>query len=93
VGFIFTIHFFNSHLRPEKFPMDTVIFTGRIPEHELKLERPLEYERLVREGRLDWIVDTVPGPVTITAARWVGGTGLVLGLVTIVLLIYGLAVR
>ncbi len=30
VGFIFTIHFFNSHLRPEKFPMDPVIFTGRI---------------------------------------------------------------
>ena len=22
VGFIFTIHFFNGHLRPEKFPMD-----------------------------------------------------------------------
>ena len=29
VGFIFTIHFFNTHFRPEKFPMDTVIFTGR----------------------------------------------------------------
>ena len=39
VGFIFTIHFFNGHLRPEKFPMDTVIFTGRISEHELKDER------------------------------------------------------
>src|ERR1019366_507152 len=39
VGFIFTIHFFNSHLRPEKFPMDTVVFTGRISEHELKQER------------------------------------------------------
>ncbi|MCK7477978.1 MAG: hypothetical protein M0C28_11515 [Candidatus Moduliflexus flocculans] len=36
VGFIFTIHFFNGHLRPEKFPMDMVIFTGRITEHELK---------------------------------------------------------
>ncbi len=30
VGFIFTMHFFNGHLRPEKFPMDTVIFTGRV---------------------------------------------------------------
>ena len=28
VGFIFTVHFFNTHFRPEKFPMDTVIFTG-----------------------------------------------------------------
>jgi cytochrome b subunit of formate dehydrogenase len=26
VCFIFTIHFFNGHLRPEKFPMDSVIF-------------------------------------------------------------------
>ena len=32
--------------------MDTVIFTGRISEHELKDERAVEYERLVREGRL-----------------------------------------
>jgi cytochrome b subunit of formate dehydrogenase len=31
VGFIFTIHFFNTHLRPEAFPMDTVIFTGHVP--------------------------------------------------------------
>ena len=52
-GFIFTFHFFNGHLRPEKFPMDTVIFTGRISEHELKAERKIEFDRLVREGRLE----------------------------------------
>src|SRR5512144_470906 len=52
VGFIFTIHFFNGHLRPEKFPMDMVIFTGRLPEHELKEERPVEYARLVEKGGL-----------------------------------------
>ena len=51
VVFIFTIHFFNGHLRPEKFPMDTVIFTGVLPLEELKHERPAEYERLVRGGR------------------------------------------
>lgn len=28
IGFIFVIHFFNGHLRPGKFPMDMVIFTG-----------------------------------------------------------------
>jgi len=27
-GFIFTIHFFNTHMRPEKFPMDRVVFTA-----------------------------------------------------------------
>jgi hypothetical protein len=36
VGFIFTIHFFNTHFRPEKFPMDTVIFTGTVPLEEFK---------------------------------------------------------
>jgi len=35
VGFIFTVHFFNTHLRPEKFPMDTSIFTGHVPLAEL----------------------------------------------------------
>ena len=50
VGFIFTIHFFNSHLRPDKFPMDPVIFTGRVTRHELMEERPAEFERLERRA-------------------------------------------
>ncbi len=51
-GFIFTVHFFNTHLRPEKFPMDTVVFTGQMPLAELKRDKPLEYENLVRTGQL-----------------------------------------
>jgi cytochrome b subunit of formate dehydrogenase len=53
VGFIFTIHFFNGHLRPEKFPMDPVIFTGRVEEEEFLRDHPVEYERLRAEGRLE----------------------------------------
>jgi cytochrome b subunit of formate dehydrogenase len=53
VWFIFTIHIFNSHLRPQKFPMDMVIFTGRETLEELAELRPAEYERLVAEGDLD----------------------------------------
>jgi thiosulfate reductase cytochrome b subunit len=90
VGFIFTIHFFNGHLRPEKFPMDMVIFTGRLTEHELREERPLEYERLKREGRLAAIEDTPPSAGAVAFGRLVGGTALVLGLVTVVLILYGL---
>jgi cytochrome b subunit of formate dehydrogenase len=52
VGFIFTVHFFNTHLRPEKFPMDLVIFTGRMPVEEFKEDKPAEYGKLVRAGRL-----------------------------------------
>ncbi|WCJ58862.1 cytochrome c3 family protein [Fontisphaera persica] len=52
-GFIFTIHFFNTHFRLEKFPMDTVIFSGRISKTEMLHERRRWYDRLVAEGRLD----------------------------------------
>jgi thiosulfate reductase cytochrome b subunit len=87
VGFIFTIHFFNGHLRPDKFPMDTVIFTGRISEHELREERAVQFERFAREGRLAAVE---AGPPT-HEAQWfgwvVGGTALVLGIVAIVLIL------
>jgi cytochrome b subunit of formate dehydrogenase len=88
VGFIFTIHFFNGHLRPEKFPMDTVIFTGRLPEHELKDERPLEYARLVGEGRLATLEAAAPSASEMTFARLLGSVGLVLGVITILVIIY-----
>ncbi len=52
-GFIFTFHFFNTHFRLEKFPMDTVIFSGRISKSELLHERRRWYDRLVAEGRLE----------------------------------------
>ena len=51
-GFIFTFHFFNTHFRIEKFPMDTVIFSGRISKTELLHERKRWYDRLVASGRL-----------------------------------------
>ncbi len=52
-AFIFSIHFFNAHLRWEKFPVDKVIFTGQISEEEFRQERGLQYERLAASGRLD----------------------------------------
>lgn len=56
VGFIFTVHFFNTHLRPEAFPMDTVIFTGITPIEEYKAARPREYEELKKSGALRKLV-------------------------------------
>jgi cytochrome b subunit of formate dehydrogenase len=52
-AFIFTFHFFNVHFRLEKFPIDPVIFSGRISKTEMLHERRLWYDRLVAEGRLD----------------------------------------
>ena len=51
VSFIFVVHFFNTHFRPEKFPMDTVIFTEGMPLEEFQRDRPREYRQLVGKRR------------------------------------------
>ncbi len=51
-GFVFAIHFFATHLRPEKFPMDMSILTGLVSEEELEEERPEYLERMRRSGKL-----------------------------------------
>jgi len=80
-GFIFTVHFFNTHFRPEKFPMDTVIFDGRISDHEMREERADQLARLEREGRLDELVVSQPTPVGWAVAyRLFGFTAVALGL-------------
>jgi thiosulfate reductase cytochrome b subunit len=92
IGFIFTIHFFNGHLRPEKFPMDPVVFTGVLPGHELRDERPLEYARLIQQGRLRATEASAPSAAIALIARVVGGLGLILGIVSIVFIAIGLIV-
>jgi cytochrome b subunit of formate dehydrogenase len=52
-AFIFIVHFFNTHLRASKFPMDVSVYTGRISEEEFREERPEEWERLEVEGKLE----------------------------------------
>ena len=87
VGFIFTVHFFNVHLRPEKFPMDPVIFTGRLDEEEFRREHPAEYERLLAEGRLESTKADPPPRWLRNFSRVVGFTSLGIGLVLIWLII------
>jgi len=59
-GFIFTIHFFNTHFRPEKFPMDKVIFNGEITGAELQHERADQWERYQQDGQLEQHVIAKP---------------------------------
>ncbi len=89
-GFIFTIHFFNTHFRPEKFPMDTVIFTGRMSIEELKHERPTEYEALVASGELKkYLADPMP-PKTVRMIKIFAWMALVIGLTLTVCIIYAM---
>jgi hypothetical protein len=87
-GFIFTVHFFNTHFRPDRFPMDPVIFTGRMSIEEFKADRPREYEELVASGRLEkHLVDPMP-PNMVKAFKVFGFTALTIGLSLIVLIIW-----
>ncbi|MBI4397010.1 MAG: cytochrome C, partial [Elusimicrobia bacterium] len=93
-GFIFTIHFFNTHLRPDRFPMDLVVFTGRMSVEELRRERPEEYEALVAKGELEkYIAEPFPPVVvrTVQVLAWVAltiGFSLVIGILYAILYAY-----
>ncbi|MDP1603442.1 MAG: hypothetical protein Q8M03_09280, partial [Legionella sp.] len=90
VGFIFTVHFFNTHLRPEKFPMDIVVFTGRMSVEELKRDKPEEYEALVASGKLEESLGEPYQPVVLKAVRAFGWAALTIGLLTVLWIIYAM---
>ena len=88
IGFIFVVHFFNGHLRPGKFPMDMVIFTGSVDEHELKHERGGQYERLVQSGELASMVVDAPDTAAWKRGRIIGTIGLTVGLAMVALIVF-----
>ena len=88
VGFIFTVHFFNTHFRPEKFPMDTVIFTGTVPLEEFKVDRPREYRELVESGELEQRLTPAPDPRKVKGWRVFGFVALGIGILLVLLILY-----
>ncbi len=89
-GFIFTIHFFNTHFRPEKFPIDTVVFTGRMTLRELKQDKPRWYEELVARGELEGYLGVQASPLFTRVAKVFGYAALFVGLMLVVLIIYAM---
>lgn len=90
LGFIFTIHFFNVHFRPEKFPIDLVIFTGRARAEYFEEEHPLEYEREQHAGHLAALQATAPTRSAYLWSMFFGFASLALGVFLVVLVIYAL---
>ncbi|MBU0755626.1 MAG: cytochrome C, partial [Planctomycetes bacterium] len=90
VGFIFTVHFFNTHFRPGKFPMDPVMFTGSLPLEEFKTERPLEYEKLKNSGELENLFVEPKSKEYLRIIKIFGLSALYLGLFLIALIIYAM---
>jgi cytochrome b subunit of formate dehydrogenase len=89
-GFIFFFHFFHTHLRPEAFPMDPVIFTGRMPLERFKDERPLEYERLVASGELDQYLVPPPTASDLRRAYIFGFAAVAIGIALAVMIFWAL---
>jgi len=89
-GFIFTVHFFNTHLRPEKFPMDTTIFTGHMPLTELKRDKPLEYETLVASGKLEEHLEEPQPEIVVRTIRFFAWIALSIGFSIVVWIIYAM---
>jgi cytochrome b subunit of formate dehydrogenase len=89
-GFIFTVHFFNTHLRPEKFPMDTTVFTGHMPLAELKRDKPLEYEALVASGQLEEHLEEPQPEIVVRTIRAFAWIALSIGFSVIVWIIYAM---
>jgi len=90
IVFLFTVHFFNNHFRPDKLPPpDIVMFTGAVSLEEFKREHTLEFNELVASGRLkDYLVD-VPSPAMKLGARILGIVLLACGLTLLTLVIAG----
>jgi cytochrome b subunit of formate dehydrogenase len=82
-AFIFAFHFFHNHLRPENFPMDTVIFTGKMTLSRFKEERSVEYQRLVSEGNLDSVLTSPPSRFARVASKVFGFAAYISGLLMV----------
>jgi cytochrome b subunit of formate dehydrogenase len=85
VVFLFTVHFFNNHFRPDKFPLDIVMFTGTVPLEEFKHEHPLQYQRLVESGELEKHLVDAPSRKMVTASKVLGFTLILIGLTLLTL--------
>jgi len=89
--YLFTVHYFCNHWRPDKFPLDVVMFTGSMPIEEFKREYAVEYDRLMQTGQLKkFLVDAPSRPLTL--GPWILGLAMVaVGLALVVMTLIGFA--
>ena len=65
------------------------MFTGAVPVEEFRREHPLEYRRLLEEGRLEqYLVDAPSAPMT-RYSKILGGTLIIIGLFLLALVLSG----
>jgi cytochrome b subunit of formate dehydrogenase len=88
-GFIFTVHFFNTHFRPEKFPIDFVIFNGQLSKHEFLEERGDQWKRYEEEGNIEqFSVEKGSGVFFDFFFKGFGFLALFLGIALVLMMLY-----
>ena len=87
VFFLFIFHFFHSHLRPMKFPIDESIFTGSVSEEDFFFERQLEVERKSLE-ELEKMTVSPPSLLFRLAVYVIGFIAVDIGLILIACILY-----
>ena len=90
ICFLFTVHFFNNHFRPDKMPPpDIVMFTGTVPLEEFAREHTLEYQELLRTGQLEKHLVNPPSRAMTIGSRVLGIVLLTIGLTILALVLIG----
>jgi cytochrome b subunit of formate dehydrogenase len=86
--FLFTVHFFNNHFRPDKLPPpDVVMFTGTQSLREFRHDHPAHFQRLVDSGELQSRLVEAP-----SQSFRIGSVILGLVLITFGLILLGLVI-
>jgi hypothetical protein len=88
--FLFTVHFFNNHFRPDKLPPpDVVMFTGTQSLREFRHDHPAQYQRLVDSGELEKRLVSAPSQPFHMASVILGLSLIGIGLTLLVLVAIG----
>ena len=88
-AYLFTVHYFVNHWRPDKFPLDVVMFTGSMPLEEFKREYTVEYDRLVANGELQHHLVNAPSRPMTLGSKLLGFSLVALGLALLVMMAIG----
>ncbi|NND44294.1 MAG: cytochrome C [Xanthomonadales bacterium] len=87
--FLFTVHFFNNHFRPDKFPQDITMFTGAVPLETYIHEHRRDYERMKASGELEKYLVEAPSEPMRRSSSLLGATLIMTGLILLALVLTG----
>jgi cytochrome b subunit of formate dehydrogenase len=88
--FLFTVHFFNNHFRPDKLPPpDVVMFTGTQSLEEFRHDHPAHYQRMIDSGELERHLVAAPSRQFHLGAVILGLTLIACGLILLGLVTVG----